>query len=142
MLLRKSAHTVYKTQYHVVWVTKYRRKILNAGVSGYVRIKLLEITKLTPDIEFIEIGIDKDHLHLHMIIPPKYSVSRVVARMKSNTAKELKKKFSFLKDVYWGTESIWSKGYFVSTVGIDEATISNYVRMQGKEDSGQAELEL
>ena len=142
MELKKSAHTVYKTQYHIVWVTKYRKKILNEGVSGYVRYKLLEICKINPDIEFIEIGIAKDHVHLHMIIPPKYSVSRIVGRLKSNSAKEMKKKFSFLKEVYWGTESIWSKGFFVSTVGINEKIISNYVRMQGKEDSGQAKLEL
>ena len=142
MELRKSAHTVYKTQYHIVWATKYRRKILNEGVSEYVKLKLIEIKKHIPDIEILEIGIAKDHLHLHLIIPPKYSVSKIVNKLKSNSGRELKKKFPFLKKVYWGTESVWSKGYFVSTVGINEKIISNYVKMQGQEDSGQAKLEL
>ena len=75
MKLRRSAHAVHKTDYHIAWITKYRKKILNKGV-------------------------------------------------------------------YWGTGSIWSKGYFVSTVGLDKEIIRNYVKMQGEEDSGQAKLEL
>ena len=54
----------------------------------------------------------------------------------------MKQKFGFLEKVYWGTESVWSTGYFVSTVGVGEAVIQNYVAMQGKEDAGQAELDL
>lgn len=139
MRLYKSSHSVYRTQYHIVWVTKYRRKILVKGVDNYLKIKLKEASQYHPDWEYIEIGIDRDHLHIHMVIPPKYAVSRVVEAIKSNTSKALKTKFAFLKQVYWGTESIWSPGYFVSTVGIDEQTIRRYVAMQGKEDAGQAQ---
>ena len=142
MRLRKSAHTVYKTQYHVVLATKYRRKILGKGVSQYLRAIFQEIRKFRPEIEFVEIGVDRDHVHLHMVIPPKYAVSDVVRMMKSNTARKMKAKFSFLEKVYWGTDSIWSRGFFVSTVGINEQTIRNYVRWQGQEDFGQAQLEL
>ena len=67
MKLRKQAHAVYKTQYHVVWVTKYRKEILNEGVSEYVKIKLKEVLKYYPDLEYIEIGMDKDHIHLHLV---------------------------------------------------------------------------
>ena len=101
-----------------------------------------DIRKFRPDIEFMEIGIDKDHVHLHMVIPPKYAVSKIVNALKVNSAKKLKSKFGFLKEVYWGTDSIWSAGFFVSTVGIDENIIRNYVKLQGKEDFGQAKLEL
>ena len=105
-------------------------------------VKFKEIRKHYPDWEYKEIGMDKDHVHLHMEIPPKYAVSEVVNVMKSNTSRGLKKKFNFLKKVYWGGKGIWSKGFFVSTVGVDEKTIRRYVKMQGKEDSGQAELEF
>ena len=142
MRLRKSAHSVYRTQYHIVFVTKYRRKVLTPGVSAYLQVIFQEIRKFRPEVELIEVGIDRDHVHLHVVIPPKYAVSEVVRDMKSNTARLLKAKFGFLERVYWGTESIWSSGYFVSTVGVDEQTIRNYVRWQGEQDLGQAELEL
>ena len=87
MQLRKSAHTVYKTQYHIVFVTKYRRKILVKGVSQYLKQLFQEIGSFRPDVEFIEIGCDKDHVHLYMVIPPKYAVSDIVKAMKANTAK-------------------------------------------------------
>lgn len=142
MKLLKSAHAVYKTQYHVVWVTKYRRKILNKGVSEYVRLRLHEILKQYPELVYLELGMDEDHIHLHLVIPPKYSVARIVGVLKSNTGREMKKKFKFLEKIYWGTGSVWSKGYFVSTVGVNDKVISRYVAMQGEEDVGQAELEL
>jgi len=82
--LRKSSHTVYKTQYHIVFVTKYRRKILTKGVSQWLRPAFEQLRKYSPDIEFLEVGIDRDHVHLHMVIPPKYAVSQVVNRIKVN----------------------------------------------------------
>jgi len=142
MKLRKSAHTVYKTQYHIVWITRYRRKILVKGVKDYLKIRLLEIRKYYPEWECLEIDIDLDPIHLYIIIPPKYAVSKVVETIKSNTSKALKIKFTFLKRVYWDDKGIWAKGYFVSTVGINEKIIKEYVKMQEKEDTGQAELEF
>jgi putative transposase len=142
MRLIKSAHSVYKTQYHIVWVTRYRRKILNPGVREYLETKLREARKYYPDWEYIAIGIAEDHIHLHMVIPPKYAVSTVVETLKKNTSRELSQKFRFLKQVYWDNEGIWSKGFFVSTVGINEAVIRKYVQQQEKEDTGQAQLEF
>ena len=142
MRLIKSAHTVYRTQYHIVWVTRYRRKILNKGIREYLETKLQEVRKYYPDWEYIEIGIVEDHLHLHMVIPPKYAVSQVVETLKKNTSRELSRKFRFLRSVYWDNEGIWTRGFFVSTVGINEAVIRNYIRMQEKEDTGQAQLEF
>jgi len=142
MKLRRQAHTVYKTQYHVVFVTKYRRKILVKGVVEWLKLRFQEIRKYKPDLEFIEVGMDKDHVHLHMVIPPKYSVSEIINQIKSNTSRDMKERFEFLEKVYWSTDSVWSRGFFVSTVGINEATIRKYVQMQGEEDSGQAQLEL
>lgn len=90
-----------KTQYHIVWVTRYRRKILVEGVAVYLRMKLWEVQKYYSDRHFTEIGIDKDHVHVHMVILPKYSVSFVVETMKKNTSRRLRKKFRFLDKVYW-----------------------------------------
>jgi len=142
MRLIKAAHSVYQTQYHIVWVTRFRRKILVRGVAEYLETKLEEIRKYYPDWKYIAIGVDVDHVHLHMVIPPKYAVSMVVETIKKNTSRHLSLKFRFLKRVYWDNRGIWSKGFFVSTVGINEAVIRKYVQMQEKEDTGQAELEL
>ena len=142
MKLLRSSHAVYKTQYHIVWVTKYRRKILNKGMSEYFSLVLKDIKKYYGDIQFIEIDTDNDHIHIHIVIPPKYSVATIIQKLKTNTSSKIKAKYDFLKSVYWGTEGIWSPGYFVSTAGINEEVIKKYVEMQGKEDKGQAELEL
>lgn len=141
MKLKKSAHAVYRTYYHIVWVTRYRKKILVKGLRKYLKAKLLEVRKYYPDWEFIEIGINSDHIHLYMVIPPKYSVSSVVEILKKNTSKSMKEKFSFLKRAYWNGKGIWGKGFFVSTVGISEEVIKNYIHMQKNEGTGQAELE-
>ena len=113
-------------------------------MSEYFSLVLKDIKKYYEDVQFVEIGSDRDHdhVHLHIVIPPKYSVSTIIQRLKTNTSSKIKAKYDFLKEVYWGTESIWSPGYFVSTVGINEEIIRRYVEMQGKEDKGQAELEL
>ena len=78
MKLRKSAHTVYRTQYHIVWITRVRRKILIRGVCQYLETKFCEVRKYYPEWEYIAIGIAVNHVHLHMMIPLKYSVSEVV----------------------------------------------------------------
>ncbi len=102
----------------------------------------MEVRKYYPDWEYVAVGMEPDHIHLHMVIPPRYAVSKVVETLKTNTSRALKERFRFLNKVYWDGRGMWSKGYFVSTVGINEKTIRRYVEMQGKEDSGQAELEL
>ena len=75
-----------------------------------------------------------------MIIPPKYSVSDVIGQIKAQSASRLRKKFSWLSNVYWKENIVWSPGYFVSTVGIDEKSIIRYVQFQQSQDLGQAKL--
>ena len=142
MEFRRQTHCVYYCMYHLVLVAKYRRKIFNAGLYGYFRIKLLEIRKHYPDIEVREVNHDRDHVHLLLSIPPKVSVSEAVRIIKANTGKALREKFKFLEKIYYGITGVWSDGYFISTVGVNEETIINYVRYQGQEDSGQAKLEF
>jgi putative transposase len=90
MTLYKAAHTVYKTQYHIVWITRFQRKILLKGIKDDMKIKLLEINRYYPDWEYLKIGIDLDHIHLYLLILLKYTVSKVVEEIKSNTSRALK----------------------------------------------------
>ncbi len=139
---RKQSHAVYYTRYHIVISTKYRRKILKAGVGDYLHKIVFDISRLHPDIEIVEANTDIDHMHLLLSIPPKYSVSDVVKHIKANTGRKMREKFPHLDKVYWGMRGIWSVGYFVSTVGVHESTIRKYIEQQGQEDSGQAKLGL
>lgn len=142
MEYKRLSHSVYKCDYHIVLVTKYRRKIFNEGIFAYFEDKLTEIRKYYPLIEFETKNHDKDHVHILVSIPPTMTVGSVVRIIKSNTGKSVKQKFPFLNEVYWGSAGIWSDGYFVSTVGINERVIKDYIEQQGKEDIGQAKLEL
>ncbi|MBW1716288.1 MAG: IS200/IS605 family transposase [Deltaproteobacteria bacterium] len=142
MEIRLSGHGAYRTEYHIVWIPKYRRRILNPGVRGYLVKVLAKVVRGMPGCEIIEQNIQVDHVHLLMIIPPKYAVSDVVGRIKAMTASQLRKKFDWLKKVYWKENIVWSPGYFVSTVGIDEDKIIKYIRWQQDQDSGQAKLEF
>ena len=105
-------------------------------------MKLAEITEHHPLIRFKTVNHDKDHIHILVSIPPTMTVGKVIGIIKQNTSRGLKQKFPFLKQVYWGTDAVWSEGYFVSTVGIDEAFIQAYIEDQGKKDAGQTEFEI
>jgi putative transposase len=142
MEYRRLSHCVYGCEYHLVLVTKYRKKIFDKGIFAYFGERLKELKEHYPQIAIKEMSQDKDHIHMLVSIPPTMPVGSAVRIIKSNTSKQLKQKFPFLKEAYWGTDGIWSDGYFVSTVGINEATIRRYIEMQGQEDAGQAKLEL
>ena len=133
---------MYRTEYHIVWIPKYRRRILNPGVRGYLSKLFPKVMRSLPGCEIIDINIQVDHLHLVMLIPPRYAVSEVVGKMKCWTASKLRKKFAWLGKVYWKENIVWSPGYFVSTIGLSEKAIIAYVQWQGRQDSGQAKLDL
>ena len=122
--------------------TKYRRKVLGKGMGEYSKRKVRQVSKFHPEIKIIEVNTNIDHMHMMVSIPPKMPVSSVVGLIKTNTGKAMRKHFPFLDKVYWGVEGIWSIEYFVSTVEISKEVIQKYIEMQGKEDSGQAQLEL
>ena len=142
MEIRLSGHSAYRTEYHVVWIPKYRRRILNPGVSGYLSKLFPKVMKSLPGCEIIQRNIMVDHIHMVMVIPPRYAVSDIIGRIKQFTASRLREKFAWLGKVYWKERVVWSPGYFVSTVGVDEKQILAYVEWQSRQDSGQAQLEL
>ncbi len=142
MEIRLSGHTAYRTEYHIVWIPKYRHHILNSGVKVYLVKLFPTILEQIPGCEIVTYNIQPDHIHMVMIIPPKYSVSDVVGKIKGITSSELRKKFGWMRKRYWRENVVWSPGFFVSTVGVEEKDILRYVEHQGRQDSGQAKLEL
>jgi len=142
MRIKKQGHCAYQCEYHLVIVTKYRRKILNEGSFAYFQEIMHQVRESMPEIEILTMNHDKDHIHLHLSIPPKIRVSDAVRNIKSISGRLMKKKFEYMRKAYWGIDGIWSDGYFVSTIGINEKVIMRYIENQGMEDMGQAQLVL
>ena len=142
MRFRKSTHAVYKTEYHIVWTPRYRKSIFVQGVKQYAEKLLQNIPDLEEDIEVIKVNVQLDHVHMVIVIPPRVSVAEVVQFIKSQSGKLLKTKFPFLQRAFWGREGIWSRGYCVSSVGLNEKEILAYVTYQNQEDRGQLKLDL
>jgi REP-associated tyrosine transposase len=142
MRYRKSTHAIYKTEYHLVWIPRYRRKIFVKGVKEYTHKTLSHIPGLDPDIEVIKVSVQLDHIHMVIVVPPRIAVADVVQFIKSQSAKKLKAKFPFLQKTYVSKEGIWSRGYCVSCIGLNEKEILAYVTYQEKEDKGQLQLTL
>ena len=134
---RHDNHCVYLCDYHIVLPTKYRHAVITPELWKYLYGKLLEITTYYPKLYFKEANHDQDHIHLLVSIPPQMTVGSVVRLIKTNTARKIKEQFPILKKYYWGTDSLWSEGYFVSTVGVTTDTIKRYIAKQGELDTGQ-----
>ena len=98
METRLSGHGVYRTEYHVVWIPKYRRRILNPGVRGYICKLFPKVLRRIPGCEIVERNIQVDHIHLIMVIPPKYAVSDVIGKIKQYTASRMREKFAWLEE--------------------------------------------
>ena len=138
----KSGHGVYRLEYHVVWVVKYRRKVLNLGVCEYLKSLMPKLLRSMPGVIMEQIGFDQDHVHFVMMIPPKYAIMDVMRVLKNQSASLMREKFAWLKKVFWAENIVWSPGYFVSSFGIDKTIILRYVEQQGRQDSGQLRMEL
>lgn len=119
--------------YHLVFPAKYRRAVFDANVEEILKEICLEIEKRY-EIQFLEIGTDRDHVHFLVQSVPMYSITKIVTMVKSLTAREIFKKCPQVKKQLWGGE-FWSDGYFASTVSKhgNEEVISRYVKTQGKD---------
>ena len=117
--------------YHIVCPSKYRKVVFDAKVEQELKEICLEIADRF-EIEFLEIGVDNDHVHFLIQSVPMYSPTRIVRTIKSITTREIFKRIPEVKKKLWGGE-FWSKGFFLSTVGKhgDERKISDYVKNQG-----------
>lgn len=130
---KKLSHVVYKCEYHIVWVPKSRFRILEGEIKKLIEedIKMLCEWKRC---EVQEMSVQKDHIHLVVSIPPKVSISELMGILKGKLAIKLFKSYPKMKQKpYWGNH-FWARGYFVSTVGIDEDVIKRYVKYQEEEE--------
>ena len=127
------SHNVSVLMYHYVCPAKYRRVVFSEEVDKTLRGICDEI-EIRYEIRFLEIGVDKDHVHFLVQSVPTYSPTKIITIIKSITAREVFKRHPEVKKILWGGE-FWSDGYFVSTVSKhgNEDVISKYVRNQGKE---------
>lgn len=134
---RRTSHSVYLCDYHLILTTKYRHSVITPELWKHLYGKIIELTKHYPTIYIKEANHDKDHVHLLISIPPQMSVGSVVRLLKTNTARNLKKQFPILNKHFCGTDGIWSEGYFVSTLGVGQEIIKRYIANQGELDTGQ-----
>ena len=95
-----------------------------------------------PGVEIQELNVQREHIHMMAVIPPRYAVSEVVSKMKAKTASIFRNRYRLFKKIYKEKDIMWSTGYFVSTVGIDEEIIKRYIEYQEDLDSGQMKFEL
>lgn len=143
MEVRVLNHSAYRTQYHIVWVTKYRHRVLKpAPFKNRIEEVIREIAGRIVGVEVVELNAQSEHVHMVVIIPPKYAVAKVVEIIKSQSARVMRAEIRWFGKPYYDTSGLWSVGYFVSTIGLDEQMIKNYVKYQQKQDSGQAKLEF
>ncbi len=126
---RRLSHSIYECKYHLVFCPKYRRPILKDEIREYVRGEIANLLRQKEGIEIIEMNVQSDHIHLIVWIPPKYAVSAVMGYLKGKLAIRLLQKYERLGKQFWGRH-LWGRGYCVSTVGIDETRIREYVKWQ------------
>ena len=127
----KLSHVLWHCQYHIVWVPKYRYRILT-GTVGFEVKKTIRVFTERLGCEIVELNVQADHVHLLVKVPPKISISRLLGSVKGKTAIQVFRQFPYLKQkLYWGNH-FWAKGYCVDTVGVDEEMIRQYVKYQEK----------
>jgi len=134
------AHVKWECKYHIIFTPKYRKKIL----YGHVRRRAGEIIRSLAqqkNVEILEGHACPDHIHMVMSVPPKFSVAMIVGFLKGKTAIILHREFASYYKNYHG-KSFWSRGYFVSTVGLDEEKVKAYVRNQDKLDKKAGGLQI
>ena len=129
---RESSHTVYDLKYHIVWITKYRKPILQGEIAKRARDLLREICK-AKDVEIIKGHISKEHVHVFVSVPPHISVSQLVQSLKGKSSRKLLLEYKGLSRAFWGRH-LWARGYFVASSGnVTDEVIMKYVEQQGNE---------
>ena len=137
---KRLAHAIWRCKYHIVWCPKYRFRVLGGEIGRSLREIIRQLCEWKK-IEILEGNIQVDHIHLVLEIPPKYSVSEAVGFIKGKSAIKIFDYHHELKKRSWGRH-FWSKGYCVSTVGLDEEQIRRYVRHQLHKDQQAEQTKL
>ena len=135
---QSQAHVRWQCKFHIVWVPKYRRKKLYGGVRRRFGQIIKDLCR-QKGVNLIEGHAMSDHVHLCLSFPPKYSIAHVVGFLKGKSAIRLNREYS---SKIKGAKHFWIRGYFVSTVGLDEKKVREYIRDQEKADKEQMEFDL
>mgnify|MGYP001091567838 CR=1 FL=1 len=138
---RKLSQVLWHCQYHLIWTPKYRYRVLD-GAVGHEVVSCIEIFCGQKGCEVLELNVQRDHIHLLVMVPPKVSISGLIGILKGRTAIRVFQKFPHLKQKpYWGNH-FWVPGYCVDTVGLNAEMIRSYVKHQEKQERGQEQLAL
>ena len=137
---KKLSHSIYECKYHVVFCPKYRFRLLKDEIAEFVKQQLYKLCAQKDGLEIIELNVQHDHVHIVLSIPPKYAVSNTIGYLKGKIAIKLFERYPRLGKRYWGRH-FWSRGYCVSTVGIDEEQIRLYVRWQEKKEKAMEAIQ-
>jgi putative transposase len=128
METKKTRYAHYNINYHVVWISKYRRRVLTGTVKELIEKTILE-KAIALDVQVLEIQVTEDHIHLFVSAPPRYSPSEIVGSFKGKTSREARKAFPHLRRV--NKDSLWTGTYHVGTAGtVSSETIKRYIQEQ------------
>ena len=137
---RSLSHTSWECKYHVVWIPKCRRKSIYDQLRRYLGSTFRGLAT-QKESEIIEGHLRSDHVHMMISIPPKYAVAHIIGFIKGKSAIHIARNFMGHRKNFTG-QHFWARGYYVSTVGIDEATIREYIRAQEQEDRRLDQLRM
>lgn len=129
MAYRKSSHSVYELKYHIVWITKYRKRVLSGPVGVRLR-EMLRETCSSMDVHIEKGHVSSDHVHMLVSVPPHLSLSKLVQSMKGRSSRKLLVEYRHLKQQFWGRH-LWARGYFACTTGnVTDEVIKEYIENQ------------
>ena len=134
------AHTQWNCKYHIVFAPKYRRRVIYGKIKVDIGKMLRKLCEYK-GIEIIEAEACKDHIHILVSIPPKYSVSQIMGYLKGKSSLMIFEKYANLKYKY-GNRHFWCRGFYVDTVGRNRKAIEKYIKNQLKEDHEEDQLSI
>lgn len=137
----KLSRVLWHCQYHLVWVPKYRYKILQEGLQLEVE-KWIRLFCEQKSCKVVELNVQEGHIHLIVMMPPKISVSDLVGTLKGRTAIRIFKQYPKMKTKLYRGNHFWAEGCCVDTIGLDEEIIRKYVRYQEKKERQYEQLGL
>ena len=134
------AHTKWNCKYHIVFAPKYRRQVIYGKIKKDIGIMLRKLCEYK-QVEILEAEACKDHIHMLVSIPPKYSVSQIMGYLKGKSSLMIFEKYANMKYKY-GNRHFWCRGYYVDTVGRNKKAIEQYIRNQLQEDISADQMSI
>ena len=124
-----SAHAVWDIKYHLVWITKYRHRVLRGDIAERARELIRQICAAR-EVQIVRGAVSPDHIHILVVAPPQLAPAKLVQFIKGRSSRLLQQEFPALRKKYWG-QHLWARGYFCATVGaVDEKTVMTYIENQ------------